>query len=381
VLPSSQKHRNGILVKRSDNMLSGIRVIDLTRYLPGPHATLRLADMGAEVIKIEEPKGEPARQMVLVESAGEKKSSLYLSQNRGKRSVTADLKNPEDLKAVLELVKTADVFIESFRPGVTKRLGLDFDSLIKLNPNIVYCSMTGYGQESPLAKLGGHDINYLALSGIASRLTDSAGRPIYTDYPFADMIAGLALSEAVLAGIIYRDRNKKGIYTDFSMTDSVISLMGLYVMHKSLSGKDKDDVPVVSYYLYETKDGRFVTLGAIEQKFWNNFCTALKKENWIPEQYSAAEESNPVYKEISKKFKKKTLAEWEIFSSEVDCCMMPVYTPAEMIDHKYVRQRRMIEERWGQLHVATMHSASGSVLDSSCPPPSLGENNELLYKK
>lgn len=361
-------------------MLSGVKIIDLTRYLPGPHATLRLADMGAEVIKIEEPGGDPGRRLAVVKADGMENSAMFLSQNRGKKGITANLKDSDDLKKVLNLVKDADVFVESFRPKVAAKLGLGYEALKKINPKIVYCSISGYGQDSPLSSLGGHDINYMALCGMLSQIKDNSGKPVKPAFSFADMIAGVALSEAVLYGLLHSKMHGESVYIDFSMTDSLLSIMGMQVMYRGLAGAEKENYVPVAYNIYETKDARFVTLGAIEPKFWENFCKAVGREDLIKQQFSPASDQNPAYLEVAAEFKKRDFQFWAGFASETDCCLMPVYEPGEMQEHPYVANRRMIQKKWNQMHTATRYIPSGSVLDSSFPPPYPGEYNNSIKK-
>ncbi|HWR07379.1 CoA transferase [Sporomusa sp.] len=354
-------------------MLSGIKIIDFTRYFPGPVATLRLADRGAEVIKIEEPTGDPARFMDTIHG---EEGCVFRSQSRGKQSKAYDLKDEKQRRHVLELVREADVVIESFRPGVPARLGIDFASLSEINPALVYCSLSGYGQNTSFSRLAGHDLNYMALSGVLAQLTDDTGKPIKPNIALADLIGGVVASEAILAGLVYRERTGKGTYLDVALTDSVLSLMGLHVSHHSATGEEHGiNEHGIAYNIYATKDNRYVTLGAIEEKFWVNFCKAVNREDLIPGHRTKPETGNPFYAQLVNVFKSRTFQEWSEFSTKVDCCMAPVLETSELSAHSYVKERGFIEHKWGLNYVGSHYTPGKSFLSCTAPYPKLGENN------
>lgn len=359
--------------------LSGVKVIDFSRYFPGPFATLRLLDMGAEIIKIEEPTGDPARYM------GEDslpESVVFLSQSRGKKSISANLKKPEDREKVMALIKDADVVLESFRPGVVKKLGIDYSSVREIKPDIVYCSMSGYGQNTAISLLGGHDLNYMAMSGVLAQLTDSSGAPVKPQIAIADLLGGIAVSEAIIAGLLQKERTGKGCYQDVAIVDVMLSLMGLHVTHKSQSGGEHGiNQPWIAYNIYETKDGRYVTIGAIEDKFWSNFCTAVGQEDLMPHKISAPDSSNPYWKEMTKIFKSRSFDEWCRFGREVDCCLAPVYETGELKGQSFVTERDFIGHMGGLDYVSTRFVPERSFTDFISPCPKLGENNMLLNSK
>ncbi|NGQ93595.1 CoA transferase [Brevibacillus sp. SYP-B805] len=370
-------------------MLHGIRVVDFTRYLPGPFATLRLADMGAEVIKVEPPHtGDPARLMGdQLQGAG----LVYLANNRSKKSVTINLKEAEGRELAFQLAAQADVVIEGFRPGVADAMGIGYDRLKEVRPDLVYCSLTGYGQTGPLRSLGGHDLNYMALSGVLSQLRDQSGRPIQPGIQFADMIGGIAASEAILAALVKKERTGEGSYLDISMTDAMIGIMTGHVMIQQVTGQERG-VPqlggsLISYYLYETRDGRFVSLAALEKKFWENFCKAVGREDWIGDHLSPTHEENGTFAEIRALFKSRTFAEWSEFSRKVDCCMAPVLDPGEMVNDPYVREKGLVSDiesrEWGRLcQVATSAGGFGAQRrqEEVTPPPALGQHNLDVFQ-
>ncbi|WP_338754576.1 CaiB/BaiF CoA-transferase family protein [Bacillus sp. FJAT-52991] len=327
-------------------MLSGIKVLDFTQYLPGPYATLRLRDLGAEVIKIERPKGEPARAL----SDGK----VFQGNNRNKESLAFDLKNKTDQQKVMDLIHSADVVVESFRPGVMASLGLGYEELRHLHTSLVYCSLTGYGQTGELSTLGSHDLNYMALSGMLSQMKDESGRPVHPTLTFADLIGGLAASEAIIAALLKRERDGQGSYIDLAITDAVMSLLTTHMQYPQGNGVPELDGNLISYHIYETKDQRFISLAALEPQFWSNFCDAVQKQEWLPHHFEKAEKGNQVYKEVCQLFQSRSFDDWVLFSQQTDCCMAPIYEINELKDSCYNQHRGMIvESPWNDLQVFT----------------------------
>lgn len=371
-------------------MLKGIRVVDFSRYLPGPYATLRLADMGAEVIKVEPPgTGDPAR---LVGDRVHKAGLVYLANNRNKKSVTINLKVPEGQEIAFQLASRADVVIEGFRPGVADALGIGYERLKQVRSNLIYCSITGYGQTGPLRDLGGHDINYMALSGVLSQLKDREGKPVQPGIQFADMIGGIVATEAILAALVKRGLTSEGSFLDISLTDAMIGMMAGHAMIQRATGSGSG-VPqlggsLISYFIYETKDGRFVTLGALEKKFWENFCQAVGREDWISDHFSPTTEDNRTFLDVRDLFKNRTFEEWSKFSREVDCCMGPVLDTGEMMQEPHVLEKRLVFDMqsgsWGRL-CQTATSAGGisgqkMQAEELTPPPLLGQDNREVFQ-
>lgn len=361
-------------------MLEGIRVIDFTNYLPGPYATLRLADMGAEIIKIEPPTGDPARSTGV--SANGEIGPVFLAQNRGKKSITLNLKTEQGRNVALQLISNADAVIESFRPKVMEKFGLGYDEVKKINPRVVYVSITGYGMEEPMSELGSHDLNYMALSGVLAQLKDHEGRPIHPSNTFADFIGGMAASERILAGLVSRSKTGKGSYHCLSLTDTMASFMTNHVLIEQKTGYSQGvavlNGTIVSYGLYETLDGRYVSMGALEPKFWQHFCHAVGHEEWVAAHFSKANPQNPVYLELKELFKSKTLAEWTEFGQRVDCCLAPVLEAGELAEFPYFHERGIIyESQLGERQVKMHSDLKG---DSHALPPSVGEHNHEIIK-
>lgn len=351
-------------------MLDGIRIVDFTNYIPGPFATLRLAELGAEVIKVEAPEGDPAR------NTGE--GYVFNSHNRGKKSIVINLKQTEGKMLALDLLARADVVVESFRPGVMDKLGLGYEAVKKVNPGIVYCSVTGYGRNGDMSNLGSHDLNYMSLSGALAQMKDSSGRPVHPTHTFSDYIGGMAASERILAALVARGKTGEGSYHCISLADSMASLMANHVLIEKETGYPNGvsvlNGNVIGYGLYETKDGRYVSLGALEPKFWRNFCQAVGREDWLSEHYSRPENSNPVYIELVDLFKSKTLSQWADFGMKVDCCLTPVLEAGELAHYPYWREKNFVMPE-GQIK---MH---GDLPSYECAaPPKKGEQAEEILK-
>ncbi|MED1949949.1 CaiB/BaiF CoA-transferase family protein [Brevibacillus centrosporus] len=358
-------------------MLSDILVIDFSQHLPGPYATLRLADRGAQIVKVETPRGDPARHSVLKDGTDR---YMFQANGRSKKSMVLDLKEASQRSVALDLIRQADVVIESFRPGVTKRLGISYEDAQIVNPGVVYCSLTGYGQNGPMHQLGSHDMNFMALSGALAQLTDEEGVPIPPSMTFADMAGGMAASEAILAALIQRGKTGKGAYLDIAIADVVLSLMTTHVTVGSGSGEQhglaKLSRGYVCYGIYRTKDNRYVALGALESKFWDNFCLAVERKQWLSAHMSLQREDNPIFQEMKQLFASRTIAEWTTFSLTIDCCLTPILEIGELHQHPQIQARGLIQEKWGHRYVGTCYLEQKSVLDKATPAPALGEHTE-----
>ncbi|WP_085993053.1 CaiB/BaiF CoA transferase family protein [Oceanobacillus senegalensis] len=361
-------------------MLEGIRVIDFTQYLPGPYATLRLADMGAEVIKVESPSGELGRYPT--EKDGGPKYT-FRAQNRGKKSISLNLKDEKEQEIARDLIHGSDVVIESFRPGVMKRLGISYKDVIKTKPDIIYCSLSGYGQTGDMKHLGSHDINYMAMSGVLSQMKDKQGVPIHPSITFADLIGGISASESISAALVQRERTGKGTYIDLALADIMVTIMTNHIMLESATGEQHGspalNKTLICYYLYETKDGRFISLGALEAKFWENFCRAVNREDWISAQTSSPTQDNEIFQEVKELFLSRTFEEWLKFSQEVDCCMAPVLESGEVVNHPYYKERKLIEEKWGLRFVSTRYKDHPDLKDLE-PAPGLGKHTDEIVR-
>lgn len=369
--------------------LEGLKILDLTRLLPGPYCSMLLADLGAEVLKIEEPlQGDTMR---LREPFLKKESMQYLILNRNKRSLTLNLKQPKAREIFYKLVATNDVILESFRPGVVQRLGIDYESVRKINPRIVYCSITGYGQDGLYRDVPGHDINYLGISGILSTTGEKGGPPIIPGLPIADVSGGLFAGFAILAAIIARSRTGRGQYIDISMLDGLVSFLTLYAANYFATGRPpirgefRQSGIFPFYNIYKAKDGKYLTLGCSEKHFWANLCKALGREDLIEYQFDEGEKREEAFKFLREIFMTKTRDEWIKTLREADVCCAPVYDLGEVFSDPHILARNMVKE--------VEHPAEGKVKqlgfpckfsDTPClirtPPPALGEHTGEVLK-
>lgn len=369
--------------------LSEIRVLDLSRLLPGPYCSMMLADLGAEVIKIEEPgRGDYLREFP---PRVNKESAMYLAVNRNKKSVTLNLKSERGREIFLKLVKSADVILEGFRPGVMDRLGLGYRDLEKINPGIIYCSISGYGQEGPFANKAGHDINYLALAGILSITGTREEVPAIPGVQIADIGGGAMLAAfCILAALFARERSGEGQYIDVAMMDGALSWLSMYAGKYFADGIDPGmgktmlNGGIPCYNLYRTKDGRYMALGALEPRFWAAFCNAIGREDLLNEQFASGEKGREVIRELERIFAEKTKDEWVEFLKGVDCCCEPVNNFKEAFGHPQVKYRNMVKEMEhpteGKIQLLNFPAKlSKTPADIRMPPPSLGEHTfEIL---
>jgi len=319
-----------------------LKILDLSRLLPGSYATLILADMGAEVIKIEEPKrGDYAREFPPF-IKGE--SVHFLNLNRNKKSVVLDLKTPQGQKACHEMAAEADIIIESFRPGVCKRLNISYTDLKKINPKIIYASISGYGQTGPYKDSPGHDINYIALAGLLG-ITGTQDTPVIPGIPIADIAGAFFTVIAILSAVINRNITGKGRYIDISLADSALHAMspvlGQYFIDKKTPKRSKGFLTggFPCYGVYKTKDNKFLALGALESKFWINFCQAIERTDLIEYQFF-----DKAIKELNKIFKTKTQKEWIDIFKDKEVCITPVKNLKEIENDAHFKQREMFIE-------------------------------------
>jgi alpha-methylacyl-CoA racemase len=331
--------------------LEGIRVLDLSRLLPGGFCSLLLADFGAEVVKVEDTgMGDYVRWAAPgYEGADDSaKGALFLALNRNKASIRIDLKAERGREVLLRLVRDADVVLESFRPGVMDRLGVGYEAMREVNRGIVYCAITGYGQDGPLRDRSGHDMNYLGLVGLLGLTGDAGGPPVQAAGQIADLGGGaLPAAFGILAALRERDRSGEGQLVDVSMADGALSWLAM-VAARALA---EDRAPrrgdlelagsLVCYRPYACADG-WVTLGALEPKFWQAWCRGVGREDLVERQFERP--GSEAHREIEAIFARRTRDEWQAFASEHDCCLEPVLELDEALDSELVRAREMVVE-------------------------------------
>lgn len=344
--------------------LAGIRVLDLTRLLPGPMCALHLADMGADVIKIEDTgAGDYARSMgkVKVENAG-----LFLAVNRNKRALRLDLKQASAREAFLRLARKTDVIVESFRPGVMDKLGIGYEAVRAINPRIVYCAITGYGQTGPYRDFAGHDLNYCGYAGVTEQTGATGGDPVIPNFQIGDLLGGsLTAVMGVLAALLDAQRSGLGRYVDVAMTDSVLAHAVLPLAahldhgHTVPRGGDFLSGGLPCYHLYRTSDGGHMAVGAVEKKFWELCCDTLGRPDLKPLHFVAGAEAAHVKAELAKIFAGNTRQFWTEKFAKADCCVTPVLTLEESMENEQLKARGMI--------VRQTHPVDGEIVQFAFP--------------
>ncbi|OAJ59349.1 carnitine dehydratase [Paraburkholderia ginsengiterrae] len=328
--------------------MQGLRVLDLTRLLPGPVAALRLAELGADVLKIEAPgAGDPTRTMMQSSSdrvAG-RPGAFYRMVNRGKRETRLDLKSAAGRNVLYALAADADVLIESFRPGVMERLGLDYATLRTANPRLVYCAISGYGASGPFADHAGHDLNYIGYAGVLDQLMSRDGTPVLPNFQIADLLGGaLSAVTQILAALWHVARGGEGRFVDVSMTHAtyahnVVAQVALANEGAApAAGEGLLNGGVPCYNLYRTLDNRWLAVGALELKFWETLCMALDRPEWATRHWSLGQaiggpDADSLTQELAGIIGKRPLEEWVVLLEPLDCCVSPVLTAAEAARH------------------------------------------------
>jgi alpha-methylacyl-CoA racemase len=320
--------------------LAGLKVLDLSMYIPGPLATLWLSDLGAEVVKVESPAGDPMRTMGPVDEDGT--TAFYKLANANKIIVTLDLKSGEGKARFAELVAKADVLLEGFRPGVMDRLGFGIKRLHEINPRLVHCALSGYGGTGPFATRAGHDVTYLAVTGLLAA-SGPAERPIMTFPPLADHAGAMLAVNAILAALLKRSTSGRGTTIDISLAEAALSWMGgvLTMAHRWGDPKREHDLingGAAFYRIYKTQDGRFAAIAALEEKFWQSFCTAIGKPDWIPRQNEPLPQHDLIA-DMEALFASRPLAEWTALLEPADCTFEPVLEPHEVAAHPHHQAR------------------------------------------
>ena len=371
-------------------LLRGLKMLDLSRLLPGPYCSLLLADLGMEVLKVEDTEqGDYMRTMGPIRK---KDSAYFLALNRNKKSMTLNLKVKEGKEVFYNLTNSYDILLEGFRPGVMDRLGVGYQDLKKRNPRVIFCSLSGYGQEGPYRERSGHDINYIGLAGILEVTGAKQGPPIIPGVQIADIGGGgMMAAIAILAASIHREKTGEGQYLDVSMLDSAISWLsihaGKYFMDKELPKRGEMHLSgrYACYQVYPTEDGRYMSLGALEPKFWKNFCETIGRRDFILKQFIEGEEQLRIIEEVQKLFKTKTQKEWVDLFKNVDACCEPILTLEEVSHHPQVLHRQMVKELEHPVEGKTQQI--GSPIKSSqfsfevrTPPPAWGEHTIEVLK-
>lgn len=369
--------------------LQGVRVLDLTRLLPGGYATLMLADLGADVVKVEEPgRGDYVRWMAPM--AGEHSAS-HIAINRNKRSVTLNLKTDEGRALLRRLAPRFDVLVESFRPGVLDRLGVGYESMSAAHPGLVWCAITGYGCDGPRAGEAGHDIDYIGFAGLLGLTGEEGGAPVVPGVQVADLAGGgMSAVISILTGLLRRAATGRGDFCDVSMTDGAASWLSIHAAHHVATGElpQRGRMPLSGafpcYRVYPASDG-YVAIGALEPRFWDELCDALGRPDLRGDAYATGARRDRVIAELESEFSSKSRAGWAETFSGRDVCFAPVNDLSEALDDPQLRHRAMFFEtevpgvgRW--THVGTPIRLAACPADPlRSPPPGLGEHtSEVL---
>ncbi len=327
--------------------LKGLKVLDFSTLLPGPFATLYLADLGAEVIHIESPTRPDLVRLFPPYANGQATSHSYL--NRNKQSITLDLKDPASIEQVKQKISEFDIVVEQFRPGVMQRLGLDYQTLAEINPRLIYCSITGYGQTGSYKDKAGHDINYIALSGIAGHCGRQDSGPPPMGIQIADVAGGsLHAVIGILAAVVERQNSGLGQYIDISMTDCVVGLNNMAAAASLAGGqqqqRESEQLNGGTFYdYYETADARYLSIGSLEPQFMTGLASALELPILLQKGASFDTEDRQMVKQaIRDKIKSKNLAEWNQLFEQLDVCVEPVLSLDEALQSQISQQRNWV---------------------------------------
>jgi len=360
--------------------LEGIKVLDLSRLFPGPYCSMILADLGAEVLRIEDRRFEndgPGMPTIM----------------RNKRHMTLNLKHPKGREILYTMAGSADVLLEGFRPGVAKRLGIDYERMRTLNARLIYCSVTGYGQDGPYKDMVGHDINYLSFGGVLGLNGEGGGKPVIPPIQVADMAAGgMYAALGILAALFARQKTGEGQYIDISMLDGIVAMLpflaSLYWGPAKIprGGETLLNGRYPCYSVYETKEGKYISIGALEARFWKALCRKMGREEFIPWQYDEGEKREKMFLFFREAFKKRTREEWMEEFKESDVCFGKVLSLEEAFQDPQVLSRQMVTDfvdaKKGEMKLlSSAIKLSATPPDIRTAPVSFGENTEEVLQR
>lgn len=327
--------------------LNGLKVLDFSGLLPAPYGTRILADMGAEVLRIEAPtRPDMVRVMPPFDEQG--LSAAHSALNRNKGSLVVDLKTPQGIEIIKKLVQDYDIVVEQFRPSVMSRLGIGYEDLKQINPRLIYCAVTGYGQQGVYKNRAGHDLNYLAIAGILDYTGRKETGPMPLPIQAADITGGLYAVTGILAAVIHRQQTGQGQFVDISLTDAAFSLQALTAPAALLANQqpkpESDTLNGGTFYdCYKTADNRYLSVGGLEPQFFMAFANAIARPDLIPLSIRHdAEAVTTVKTAISEAIIQKTLAEWQAIFAPIEACVEPVLSFAQACEHPQLRSRQML---------------------------------------
>ena len=357
--------------------LTDYLILELTTQLPGPYCAMLLADLGASVIKVEPPGGDPLRRF----------PPAFASVNRGKRNIVIDLKKDAGGEVMRRLVRRADVVLEGFRPGVAGRLGVDYPSVKHLNPAVVYCSISGFGQEGPYRNRAGHDINYLAIGGLLGRGDPPAVPPVL----ISDLSSGLYAALAVSAALMHRTATGEGRFIDLSMTDCILSWMALDIATAAQepdAAREQFLGSIPHYGVFETSDGRYISLGIVlEDHFWTRLCDALGLEDWRDwSSEKRLSRAAAIREKLQAVFATDSCHEWDRRLREADVPCAPIYNLDELPNDPYIQYRNPFysleaSDRSESRQVKAPYRTDAPEAEAPLPPPVLGEHTRRVLSE
>lgn len=377
--------------KPQSGPLTGIRILDLTRLYPGPLGTMMLADMGADVIKIEDMNAPD--YMRFYPPYVESESAGFIAVNRSKRSLAINLKSDKGVGVFLELVKTADIVIEQFRPGVLDELGIGYAAAEKIKPDIIYVSITGYGQDGPYAAAAAHDINFIGYAGILSSTGSPETGPILPAPQLGDVAGGAYMSIiACLSALWAREKTGRGQQVDVSMLDCVLPLMTLQMAHyqATKTAMAPGELPLsgglACYGAYRCADGKYIALGILEAKFWKIFCDMANRPDWVDQHMAMGAEAGSLRKELAALFRTKAREEWIALAKDLDVCLTPVLDISEVETDPQLKARHMVYEQahpvYGAIKgIGVPLKFSATKAAPTGPAPSLGEDTVSILEE
>ena len=365
-------------------ILNGIKVADFSRHLPGPLATLLLADLGAAVVKVE-AKNYPDPVRFLPPFVGGH-STYYAALNRNKQSIVFDFQSSSGKKALKDLAAWADIVVELFRPGMMAQWGMDYETLHQINPRLIYVSVTGYGQTGDLSAFAGHDLNYLSQAGVLSLNTLPDGRPLLPAFQLADVMGGsYPTMNACLLGLWQREQTGLGDHFNVSMTDHLLPLLALpLAMAHGTDGQfNKDNLQLLAgklpnYNVYRCADGQYMALAALEPKFWKRFCEAVARTEWINRLFS---DNDRLHEDLTHLFAEQPRTYWEVIARQTDCCLSPVYEVEEVMQ-KGERLNGFTAHTYGEQTIQSVRlptNFSTTPLATSTPAPDLGADTAAFF--
>jgi len=366
--------------------LQGVRVLDLTRLLPGPVATMHLADMGADVVKIEDTAaGDYARTLGRVR---EGMTEFFRLINRNKRALRLDLNDAAGREVFMRLAKDAHVIIEGFRPGVMHKFGAGYAAIAAVNPRIVYCSITGYGQDGPYAMRAGHDINYIGYAGVLDQIGSESNRPLVPNFQIADLLGGALMPLAgVLAALVDARTSGKGRHVDVAMADAALAHAVLPLADLLDSGRSPErGTSMLSgglpcYNVYATRDGRYMAVGALEPRFWHALCDALGCPELKAQHFVFGSRAAPAKARLASIFASQTQAHWRQTLEHLDVCVSPALTIEEALQDEQFRARGMVVDENGAPRVALPIKFSDFEFEIARSAPRPGEHSAELLRE